>query len=180
MPEKKKTPYKPDPETLKEHPHLKEFFPFLNDLRFESHRGGVLLCCAYLDDLLRDTLKAFLVEGPESERLLEGFNAPLGTLSARATAAYACALITDRELKELNTLRKIRNEFAHSKTTAFSDQKIAELCANLAYRVPDTDGKPPVAPWARFATAAVALITALTNRPAYVSRARCKPKHWPR
>jgi mannitol operon repressor len=176
----KKPPYKPDPEILRKNAHLKDFFPFIHDLGFESDRSSVLLCCAYLDDLLRDTLQAFFVDGAESDRLLGGFNAPLGSFSARTTAAYTCALITELELRELVTLRKIRNEFAHSKTAAFSDQKIADLCANLAYRAPDMEGEPPFAPSTRFTTAAVALIAALTNRPAYVRRERCKPKQLPR
>jgi hypothetical protein len=50
----KRTPYKPDADTIARYPHLIEFFGFMHDLRFESHRGLVLLCCAYLDDLLRD------------------------------------------------------------------------------------------------------------------------------
>jgi mannitol operon repressor len=176
----KKTPYKPDPDIEKKYPHLKEFFPFLHDLRFESDRGAVLLCCAYLDDLLRDVLASFLVNGEEATRLLEGFNAPLGTFSARITAAYAMALITDHEFKELTTLRKVRNEFAHSKTAAFSDQKIADLCANLAYSVPDTKGKPEVSPALRFNSAAVGLINSLGNRAFYAERERRQPKAWPR
>jgi hypothetical protein len=175
----KKTPYNPNPELAKTHPHLKEFFPFLHDLRFESDRGAVLLCCAYLDDLLRDTLAAFFVQGPEANQLLEGFNAPLGTFSARIAAAHALALITDVEFKELTTLRKIRNEFAHSKTATFADQKIADLCRNLTYSVPDIEGKPPVPPQGRFTTAAVGLTTAFVNRAAYVERERRVPKRWP-
>jgi hypothetical protein len=44
----KKPPYKPDPETLRKNAHLKDFFPFIHDLGFESDRGAVLLCCANL------------------------------------------------------------------------------------------------------------------------------------
>jgi len=179
MPREKKS-YTPDPRLEKNFPHLKDFFPFIHDLRSESGRGAALLCCAYLDDLIRDTLAAFFVVGSESDRLLEGFNAPLGTFSARVTAAYACALITEDEFSELNRLRKIRNEFAHSKTAAFTDQKIFDLCANLTYKAPDTEGKTPRAAQPRFISAAVAIITSLANRPAYVRRERCGPKHWPR
>ena len=149
------------------------------DLRYESHRGAVLLSCAYLDDLLREILCAFFLPGKQTNDLLEGFNAPLGSFSARATAAHACALITATEYRELGTLRKIRNEFAHSRTASFDDQRIGGLCRNLKYRVPDHDGKVP-APAACFSTAAIALITSLTNRPVHVGRERCQPKHWPR
>jgi mannitol operon repressor len=177
---RKKTPYKPNAELLKKHPHLHEFFPFLHDLSFESDRGQVLLCCAYLDDLLRDTLKAFFIEGSEADRLLEGFNAPIGTFSARVTTAYCCGLISELEHRELTILRKIRNEFAHSKTAAFSDKKISDLCANLALSVPDIPGNRIVAPSPRFGTAAIALIAQLTNRPHYIRKQRrSQPKNPP-
>ena len=69
MPEKK-PPYKPDPELEKTHPHLKEFFAFMYDLQYESHRGAVLLSCAYLDGLLREILCAFFLPGKQTNDLL--------------------------------------------------------------------------------------------------------------
>lgn len=178
MPEKR-TPYKPDAETLAKYPHLIEFFAFMHDLRSESHRGAVLLCCAYLDDLMRDILSAYFLEGKHVGELLEGPNAPLGSFHARATAAHACALISAAEYREISALRKIRNAFAHKRAASFEDQSIGDLCRNLRYRVPDNEGKVP-APSACFSTAAVALITSLTNRPVYVARERRKPVQWPR
>jgi mannitol operon repressor len=177
MPEKR-TSYKPDADTLARYPHLSEFFGFMHDLRFESHRGVVLLCCAYLDDLLRDILSAYF-EGKHVADLLEGAHAPLGSFSARASAAHACALISAAEYREISTLRKIRNAFAHSRSASFDEQSIGDLCRNLKYRVPDTDGKAP-APSACFSSAAVALITGLTNRPSYVAQDKRQPIRWPR
>lgn len=175
----KKTPYKPDAETLAKYPHLVEFLGHMHDLRFESHRGAVLLSCAYLDDLLRDILAAYFLEGKHTMDLLEGFNAPLGSFSARSAAAHACALISAAEYGELRILRKVRNEFAHSRAASFEDQSIGDLCRNLRYRVPNTDGEIPH-PSACFSTAATALLVSLINRPAYVARDRRKPVKWPR
>ena len=79
---------------LDTHPNLKEFAPFLDDLNRESERGAVLISVSYLEGQLKEIVSTFLCEGDASERLLEGFNAPLGTLAARAAAAAALGLIT--------------------------------------------------------------------------------------
>ena len=98
---------------LDTHPNLKGFAPFLDDLNKESERGAVLISVSYLERQLKEIISAFLCEGDASERLLEGFNAPLGTLAARAAAATAMGLISMQEYRELETIRKIRNQFAH-------------------------------------------------------------------
>src|SRR5258708_18194129 len=81
------------------HPHLKDFLRFLPELNKESDRGRVLISCSYLDQMLREILLAFLRDTKLSLQLVEGFNAPLGTFSARATATYAMGLITNRDYK---------------------------------------------------------------------------------
>jgi len=64
------------------HPNLKVFAPFLDDLNRESERGAVLISVSLFEWQQKEIVSAFLCEGEASERLLEGFNAPLGTLSA--------------------------------------------------------------------------------------------------
>jgi mannitol operon repressor len=127
---------------------------------------------------LRDILKAFFLENLEAEKLIEGFNAPLGTFSSRAVAAYCCGLLLELEHRELTILRKIRNAFAHSKTAKFTDQKISDLCNNLEMCVPDKPGKPPLGASAKFSSSATLLIIRLVNRAHYVPR-QAAPKSWP-
>lgn len=90
------------------HPHLKEFEPFLDDLNRESERGAVLISVSYLERQLKEIVSAFLCEGDASARLLEGFNAPLGTFAARAAAAAALGLVSGREYRELETISTLR------------------------------------------------------------------------
>lgn len=160
------------------HPHLKEFLPFLDDLNRESERGAVLISVSYLERQLKEILSAFLCEGAASACLLEGFNAPLGTLAARSAAAAALGLISAREYRELETLRKIRNQFAHDHRISFSDQGIVDRCQNLAFSVKEA-GDAVVGSRTQFSTAAVALILNLTNRSHYVSKARLTFGNWP-
>ena len=80
---------------LKKYPNLKEFLPYLDLLRKESPRGQVLISAGYLEEQLKQVLLAFMREDADSTNLLEGGNAPLGTLSSRIAACYALALLTN-------------------------------------------------------------------------------------
>ncbi|HUN84808.1 MAG TPA: MltR family transcriptional regulator [Terracidiphilus sp.] len=166
------------PRPLEEtHPHLKEFTAFLDSLNKESDRGAVLIAAAMLDDLLGKSVRAFLIDHKEVENLLEGFNAPLGTLSSRALAAFSLGVISEREYRECDRLRKVRNIFAHNVHSAFKDQKVKEICANLEF---SAKGPPeaPVDAKGQYTTAAVGLILGLTNRPHYVALRRLKYGDW--
>ncbi len=159
------------------HPHLKEFVGFLPELNKESDRGCVMVACSYLDELLRRTLLAFLVEVPTSVDLVEGFNAPLGTMSTRAAAAYSLGLIREKEFKELEILRRLRNRFAHGVHVSFDMQDVKALCQNLTMSARNGDPSKDTAR-GLYTTAAVCLILNLTNRPAYVSQQRRECKEW--
>jgi hypothetical protein len=169
----------PDREPLEvSHPHLKDFLGFLPELNKESDRGRVLIACSYLDELMRRILLAFLIERDGTKRLVEGFNAPLGTLSTRTAAAYAMGLLSEREFKECETLRRIRNRFAHDVHASFDAQDIRDLAHTLTMAAQGYDDVV-VDARGRYTTAAVALIMHLTNRPAYVSRKRRQAEDWP-
>jgi mannitol operon repressor len=161
------------------HPHLTEFTRFLPELNKESDRGCVLISCSYLDEMMRRILLAFLIERAGTKRLIEGFNAPLGTFSTRTAAAYALGLITEREFRECETLRRIRNRFAHDVHASFDAQDIRDMAHALTMAAQDY-GDVVVDARGRYTTAAVFLILGLTNRPTYVSRKRRTLEDWPR
>ena len=119
------------------HPHLAEFSAFLPELKKESDRGLVMIAMSFIDELVRRTLLAFLVESDTSSSLVEGFNAPLGNLATRCAAAFALGLISERELKEADTLRKVRNQFAHRVHVSFENRGISDLCKNLTMAAED-------------------------------------------
>ena len=161
------------------HPHLKEFFPFLDSLNKESERGAVLISASYLEGQLREIIAAFLCEMDASKKILgDGFNAPLGTFAARIAAAAALALISEDEYQELETIRKIRNIFAHNHRKTFVDQDIVGLCGNLKFSARDY-AEVIVGARGQFTTASVALILGFVNRPHYVSKKRLKFENWP-
>lgn len=165
-------------ESSDKNPHLKDFFPLLNQLNKESHRGAAVLSCSFIEDQLANIIRSFLIDTKEAEKLLEGFNAPLGTLSSRATMAYTLGLITKDEYEEINILKKIRNLFAHNFKASFEDDKIIDLCKKLTFSAKDYENVK-VDSFGQYNTASVSLILSLTNRPHYVSKKRLIISNWP-
>jgi len=103
----------------------------LDDL---DERGLVLSLAAFAEDALGQLLKAFLLPNEATDQLLEGFNAPLGTFSSRIKAAYALGLIEKDQLDDLERLRKMRNEFAHSwRPIDFENPRISAHIKALNY-----------------------------------------------
>jgi DNA-binding MltR family transcriptional regulator len=116
-------------------------------LRDLDDRGLVLSLAAFAEEALGELLKAFMKPSEATIQLIEGFNAPLGTFSSRIKAAYAIGLITKDQFLDLERLRKIRNEFAHSwKPIDLSKQKVAALIDGMVFsriddNFPDTPSK---------------------------------------
>jgi len=163
-------------ETLKKYPHLKDFLPVLDVSNAESPRGSVLVVCSFLDDRLRTIIDNYLVEDSDKAQLLDGFNAPLGTFASRIKSAHWLGLISDEERDDCDTLRKIRNEFAHNFRTSFADNKLVDLCKNLHHSAKD-HGDVIVDAYGQFSTGATGLVLNLVNRAHYVSRSRLKKKN---
>lgn len=115
----------PDP------PHVDPVFGKFNRLLEvidgEDERGLVLSVAAYAEDCLGRLLLAYLRSGDYSKGLVEGFNAPLGTLAARTKAAHAVGLLSSEQSRDLDLMRRIRNEFAHQwEGCSFEDAKISD------------------------------------------------------
>ena len=87
---------------------------------------------AFAEDTLGRLLLIYLREEKQSKELVEGFNAPLGTLSTRIKAAYAMGLLTGEQYQDLDISRKIRNAFAHDwEGVTLERQDIKAMIGNL-------------------------------------------------
>jgi mannitol operon repressor len=159
--------------------HLTEFNSFLEELNKESDRGAALVSVAMLDDLFKKIILAFLIDNKDTPKLLSGFNAPLGTFSARIITAYSLGLVSEEEYDECNWLKLVRNQFAHNVHQKFGDKKVKDICANLRFAAKNVPDHPNL-PRAQFVTSATALILMLTNRPYYVSQKHVVYQAWPR
>jgi len=91
----------------------------------ESDRGVVLISASFLDEALEALLRArFSIRYPKSKSsintLFDTFG-PLHFFSAKVKICYAMDLIGEWMYRDLEIVRKLRNEFAHSAGVARFD-----------------------------------------------------------
>jgi mannitol operon repressor len=158
--------------------HLADFHRVMHEIDTESPRGRVMVATAMLDDLLGKSIAARLVDSTEVGKLLDGFNAPLGSFSARIVAALGLGVISKREFDDLQIIRKIRNDFAHRTGISFADPAVRDRTMLLKLAAQDY-GDVVVEAEGRFTSAAVSLILNFTNRPHYVGLKRLAHEPWP-
>ncbi len=84
----------------------------------ERGRGAVLVGVARVDAALERLLQAVLLPSPGSTDTFFQPDRPLGSFGARITLAARLGLIDTHVEQALQTLRRVRNAFAHSTTTA--------------------------------------------------------------
>ena len=113
---------------------LDEFQPFFTGLKDESDRAIGVLAFTYIETTCTDLISQHLnddIPGGKS-RLFNG-NGPLSTVSARFTIARSLSWIGPNTFSNLNAIRKIRNEFAHSHTAKdFQNTRINDLVASIS------------------------------------------------
>ena len=86
-----------------------------NEFEKETDRGAAIFATSLFDEALKSLLISFLVSNTSSkDEIFEGPNSPLSTLSSKITMTYRLGLLSDRFVRDLNLIRKIRNEFAHN------------------------------------------------------------------
>jgi hypothetical protein len=112
---------------------LKDFFNGLSD---KSDRDVALAMCAYLDDTLNSMFRKVLIdegkpEGDFIQSIMKGYG-PLSDFRARIALAYALGWFGQRVRERLDTIRGIRNQFAHHyKIDSFEHPDVAAECDKL-------------------------------------------------
>jgi len=115
----------PDVEQLSaESAHL---YDVLNE---ESDLACVLIATSYLDYALASLLKRHLVESGVVNKLLDSPRGALSTFATRSDLAYSLGLIPKSLYQNLETIGKIRNQFAHSYTSIALDSADIEKLVN--------------------------------------------------
>jgi DNA-binding MltR family transcriptional regulator len=108
---------------------------FVANIKNESDRGMVLITAVFLEECLEFILRCHFANSKRRKKsiepLFEGFG-PLSSFSGKISLCYAFSLISDAIEHDLHTIRKIRNQFAHSVSTdGFADPKFGELIEGL-------------------------------------------------
>ena len=104
---------------------------FLTVLAAESDRGLVLAGAAFIDNSLEKLLRSYLVPSPEIDKLFSS-NGSLATFSNRITMAYSLGLIDSAVKRDIDLIRKIRNDFAHTEQpVALTDSAVSNRVGEL-------------------------------------------------
>ena len=140
---------------------LSEYFRLLRE---ETDRGCAMIVAAHLDDKLGELLKACMLQDKEYEEEISQFfkgMGPLGTFSARIKLAHYLNIISPQVHRDLDTIRKIRNDFAHElKVESFDTPSIKVRCINLKHDLLEANQSPRE----RFINAANVLIVFIDFR----------------
>jgi len=110
---------------------------FFEASKEESDRGVALVAVEYFDATLERLLLARFAAGLKErpkliKPLFEGFG-PLSTFSSKISLSYAFDLLQTWMASDLDAIRRIRNEFAHSlESRTFRDPKISSMVNQLA------------------------------------------------
>jgi hypothetical protein len=95
-------------------PDLDSLHRFQSAVRQQDDRALVLSLAAFAEDTLGRLFLVYMREEKQARELVEGFNAPLGTFSARIKAAFTFGLLTREQFEDLEIARRVRNAFAHN------------------------------------------------------------------
>jgi hypothetical protein len=160
-------------------PELEDLSKFLIGFNKETDRGAVLLAASIIDEWLSEILINFLKENSISKELVLGFNAPLGTFSARTKMAFSLSLIEKREYDEINIIRKIRNQFGHNwQELNFDSEIIKKECDKLNWFGPYDLPDESFTNRNKFNFVIVALLGDLLWRKRLVKKERIVEKTW--
>jgi len=96
-----------------------------------SDATAALLAASHIDATLEWVLRAFLVTSSATDHLLE-VGGPLGTISAKANAAYAMGLLEECALPDFVLLERISSAFSRaSKPLSFAKKPVSAWCDQL-------------------------------------------------
>lgn len=98
----------------------------------ETDRGAAVLAASFVEHYLAAYLRFFMVGDADAGTLFGRFG-PLSGFSQRIETAYAFGYLTATSRQDLNTVRKIRNHFAHHPMDAtFDASPVRDLVENLS------------------------------------------------
>jgi hypothetical protein len=120
-----------------------EFFAFRTALTAETDRGCALFAAAFLDEALAKLLRSCMVQGKKMDEDLFVNPGPLSTFSSRTKLAYYMGKLSASERKDIDTIRSIRNDFAHhAQAIDFNAQSVRDRCGNLVHGWHAEDHRP--------------------------------------
>lgn len=102
-------------------------------LNTENDRTVALVCSTLIEEALKDAILSRMVQlsRDDSDKLFSGY-APLASMSAKTLIAFALGIIGKKTRQNLQTLRAVRNAFAHARAPlTFDTIEVAAACKHL-------------------------------------------------
>ena len=115
-----------------------------------SDRVAAISCAALLDDILGAVLAArFIKLGKDwQDRIFSDPSATLGTFYSKILIGYAIGVFGPMTRANLDIIRSVRNDFAHSATPlTFDEEDIAKKCRRLVVLHPSTIPSEYIPEW---------------------------------
>jgi hypothetical protein len=109
-----------------------EFSASFAEMRHVSDRVAAISSAAYLDNAIGlALLTRFVSLGKKwQDQIFTEATAPLGTLSSKAKIGYAIGIFGTITYNDITTIRKIRNDFAHT-IGPLSFSNMVDKCGTL-------------------------------------------------
>ncbi|NLS13847.1 hypothetical protein HGP28_13195 [Vibrio sp. SM6] len=133
---------------------------FRKTLTHESDRAAALMSAAYLDEQLKTLLNRKLVDDAKVKERILGTSGAIDSFSSRIDLAYLLGLIPKNFRDDLELIRRIRNEFAHTaQKMDFETDAIKSRCFLLksAFGTENMDAHQ------KFLRTSIVIATKLTN-----------------
>jgi hypothetical protein len=90
---------------------------------------------AWVDDALADWLSSYLTQDAKIIERVTNYPGPISSFSARTDLAYLIGMLDKTIYDDLNIIRGIRNDFAHSRDiTSFEGESIRDRCKRLQFQ----------------------------------------------
>jgi len=124
-----------------------EYFDRLNlELDKETDRSVAIIAVAIIDETLKQLIEIFLIKPKNKEHcIFSSVNSSLGSLSSKINASFQFGFISEEMHRDLQLLRKIRNDFAHKPfDLTFNSDSIKSRVIELD-KVSDYISRNPVA-----------------------------------
>jgi DNA-binding MltR family transcriptional regulator len=108
-------------------------------LREGSDRAAAVLGALYAHYAVNNLIEAHLEDAPKKAlEELTSSDGPLYSFGSAILLCWAMGLIDEESKRQLNTIRNIRNTFAHSyKPVTFETQSVIDSC--LSFKIKDED-----------------------------------------
>ena len=119
------------------------------ELQGASDRAAAIVGASLVDESLTDALRTMLHQHSKTLARLFDQPGPIGTFSAKIDLGLAIGAYGERLHSDLDTIRRIRNRFAHNLSVgSFADQTCRDLAMNLRmverYTYEPGSERPPV------------------------------------